>query len=725
MGIDRPTFSQSWYRVADLAPRLLGAVKVHRQHFRGLKWYVLQDPANNQFFRLSDAAYHFVAMLDGRRTVSQVWRTCMEEFGDNAPTQGEVVNLLSQLYSSNLLQGSLAPDAEELFQRHQRRVRREVTSVLTNLLFIRVPLWDPDRFLDTWVGLVGRLFTWCGFLIWASIVGTGLWAVGGHIGELASQASSVLNPHNLPLLYMALVVVKIFHEMGHAFACKHFGTQEGTGGEVHQMGVTFLVFTPLPFVDASSSWALRSKLHRIVVGASGMLVELAIASIAAILWVRTGEGTTVHAIAYNIMVIASVSTLLFNGNPLLRYDAYYILLDVLEIPNLESRSRLYVYYLVKRYVWGVRKAHDPSHTKGEKGWLVFYAVAAMLCRVMVFSAIILFLRDKFFAIGVIFGAIMLTGWVLIPVGKVIRYLATSHALDRVRVRAVLTSLVGVLSLFIAVGHVTVPDRCRIEGVVEPVELAVIHMKTAGFVCNFLDSGAKTGPDGPTLIEAWSPKLEAQRDQLLAELRQLQVNRQSAQTREAAAAQILEEKIAALEDQIERNNQDLQTLALRSPISGTWVAPDIDAISGAYLRRGEHVGVVANLDNLRIRAIAGQTVAARLIKEAQSVVEIKVRGQPDMELAGEIETIMPAGHERLPSAALGYAAGGSTQIDLEDPSGRRAAEPFFEILVVPFLQEETEMRPGQTMLLRLETAPKPLLVQGWRSLLRLFQRRFQV
>jgi putative peptide zinc metalloprotease protein len=251
------------------------------------------------------------------------------------------------------------------------------------------------------------------------------------------------------------------------------------------------------------------------------------------------------------------------------------------------------------------------------------------------------------------------------------------------------------------------------------------MKTDGFVQNFLNSGAKTGPDGPTVIEASSPTLEAQRDRLRAELRHLQVKRQFAQTREAAAVQILEEKIAALTDQIERNHEDLHNLALRSPISGIWVAPDIEASRGTYARRGQKMGVVASLDNLRIRAVAGQAVAARLIKEAQSVVEIKLRGRPDIELAGEIETITPAGHERLPSAALGYAAGGSTQIDLEDPSGMQAAEPFFEVLAVPFLREETDIRPGQTVLLRLETAPKPLLVQGWRSLLRLFQRRFQV
>jgi putative peptide zinc metalloprotease protein len=188
-----------------------------------------------------------------------------------------------------------------------------------------------------------------------------------HYDALAARRTTVLNPDNLPYLYAAIVIVKLFHELGHGFACKHFGRKTGTGGEVHQMGVTFLFFTPLPFVDASSAWALRDKWHRIIVGASGMLAELAIAAMAAVLWVNTADGTAVHAIAYNVMLIASVSSLAFNGNPFLRYDAYYILLDLLEIPNLESRSKLYVGYLVKRYVWGMDQAFGPKPYQGEKG----------------------------------------------------------------------------------------------------------------------------------------------------------------------------------------------------------------------------------------------------------------------------------------------------------------------------------------------------------------------
>jgi putative peptide zinc metalloprotease protein len=723
--IARPTFSESWYRVSELTPQLLGAVNVHRQHFRGRKWYVLQDPASNQFFRLNDPAYYFVAMLDGRRTVRQVWHHCVEKWGDAAPTQGEAINLLGRLHASNLLQGDLAPDAEALFKRYQKQLWRKVRGFLANLLFIRIPLWNPDRFLDRWVGIGGQCFTGYGLLIWGAIMGAGLWSVGGHSAELARRVSGVLDPTNLPLLYAALVVVKLFHEMGHAFACKHFGRQAGSGGEVHQMGVTLLVFTPLPFVDTSSAWALRRKRQRIVVGASGMLVELAVASIAGVLWIHTAEGTTLHAMAYNIMFIAGISSLIFNGNPFLRYDAYYILLDLLEIPNLESRSRLYACYLVKRYLWAVRQAHDPSHTRGEKGWLAFYAVASTICRVIVFTGMILFLGQTFFSIGVLAAAVILTGWVLPPFINVIRYLGTSQELGRQRMHALLTSATAAVALLIAVGLIRVPDRCRIEGVVEPKDYSVIHVQTAGFVRNVLESGSKAGPDGPPLIEASSPELETQRIRLRADLRQLQVNRQFAQTREAAQVQFMDEKMAALQEQIERIDQELEGLALRSPLAGTWVAPDIDRIAGRYLSRGQRIGVVANLDDLRIRAVAGQDVAGQLIKEAKSLVDIRVKDQPDIELAGRIETIIPAGQGRLPSAALGYAAGGSTQINLEDPSGRRTAEPFFEILVVPTRREIGRVRPGQTMVLRFETLPKPLLAQGWRTILQLFQQRFQV
>ena len=724
VSINRPTFSESWYRVANQTPRLHPAVHVRRQLYRGIIWFILQDPANCRYFRVSEAAYHFIAMLDGRRTVSRVWRVCLERFGDAAPTQGEVIQLLCQLHESNLLQGSLAPDAEALFKRYQKRVWRDVRSSFGNIFFIRFPLWDPDRFLDRWVGVVGQLFSRFGLVLWVGLLVAGFLSIANHLGTLAAKAPDALNPENLPLLYAAIVIVKLFHEFGHAFACKYFGSKTGSGGEVHQMGLTLLFFTPLPYVDASSAWALRNKWHRITVGASGMLTELAIASIAAMLWTQTAEGSTLNAIAYNIMLIASVSSLAFNGNPFLRYDAYYILLDLLEIPNLESRSKLYLGYLVKHHVWGVDHAADPSHTAGERGWLVFYAIASTVCRVVIIGAIALMLMNTFVTIGTVLVAVLVIRWLLMPAARFVRYLATSRELAQQRGRAVASSALCALVLFVAVGWVNLPDRCQVQGVVEPHDYAVIRMKTTGFVQNVLKSGTRIGPEGPILVSATNPDQETEKDQLLAEYRRLRIKRQYAQTKEAAAVQIVDEKIAALDEKIKRARQNLADLTLRSPIQGIWVAPDADQLMARRLEQGHHIGVVADLDHLRIRAVANQQVASRLIEDARSQVDIRVNNRPDIEFSGTIEKIIPAGQEQLPSAALGYAAGGMTRIDLEDATGRRAADPFFEILVLPSSGAKVALRPGQTMALRFETSPKPLLVQGWRTLLQLFQRRYQ-
>jgi len=725
VAVDRPTFSESWYRVAELRPRLRSAVQIHRQHFRGRMWYVVQDPSSNQFFRLTESAYRFVGMLDGRRTVAQAWHICNDQLGDDAPTQGEAIQLLGQLYTSNLLQAELSPDAESLFRRYRTRVRREVQSYLMNLLFIRIPLIDPDHFLDRWVAVFGRLFSWFGLILWAVLLGVGLYFVVDRVWELASRASGVLSPANLPLLYLSFVLVKIFHEFAHAFACKKFGRDTGTGGEVHVMGVMFLVFTPIPYVDASSAWAFRSKWHRVIVGAAGMLVELAIAGVAAIIWSNTAEGTTVHAICYNVMFIASVSTLLFNGNPLLRYDAYYILSDLLEIPNLAQRSRQYIYYLVKRYVWSVRQAHSPAHTSGEKTWLAVYAVSSTIYRVIICTAILLFVADKLFILGAALATAAVVAWVCVPLGKFLRYLATSGELTRVRSRAVASTVFVLAASIGAVGLIPAPDRCRAEGVVEPVRLATIHAAADGFFQEYLPSGTKVTAGAPRLLRAVNPELVAKRAKLRAERLRLQARRRIAQTEEIAAAQILTEQISAVDEKIRRVEDELSSLVVYAPLAGTWVAPKIDQLRGAYLRRGDKVGLVASLDDVIIRATAGQNVAAMLLAEADPAVEIRVRGRPDMYLDGKIRRIIPAGQEKLPSEALGYAAGGTIQTVPDDEKGTRAAERFFEVHIDPSRDGCVQLLSGQRVVIRFNMFPKPLMVQWWRSLLRLVQRRFQI
>jgi putative peptide zinc metalloprotease protein len=741
MAVDRPTFHEAWYRVAGLRPRLLSGVHVHRQHFRGQPWYILENPANDQYSRISEEGYRFIGLLNGRRTVSEVWQICNEQLGDRAPTQGEAIQLLGQLHAANLLYVELAADSEALFTRYRKRVTREVQSYLMNLLFLRIPLLDPDRFLNHWVGIFGRVFSWVGLVLWLALVGTGLYFVIGDATDLISQSSDVLDPGNLVFLYLCFTVIKIVHEFSHAFACKRFGRLNGSGGEVHKMGVMFLVLFPLPYVDASSAWAFRNKWHRAIVGMAGVMAELALASVAAVVWAYTSTGTP-HIIAYNVIFVASVSTVLFNGNPLLRFDAYYVLTDLIEIPNLVQRCRQYYSYLGKRYVWGLKKVWNPAYTVGERLWFVGYGAISAVYRVYISIRIVLFLNNRLpealFIIVPILALSGIVGWLLVPVGRFLYYLATSEELVRNRPRAVGTTMAVVLILIVVLGVLRVPDHRRVEGIVEPQGLALIHAGTDGFVTDFLPSQTKvvspaSSPQSegevpstqPALVEAMNPALEAEKRSLMAERRVLEVRQQQAVLKEVAAAQILDEQLAALDEKIARVQQQLSFLHLTAPSSGTWVSPEIEFTKGKFVRRGESLGVVANLDDLLVRATAGQNVAALLIEQAAQEVEIRANGRPDPTITGTIEKIFPAGQEQLPSQALGYAVGGSMPVDVRDPSGTKTAEKFFEIRIRPHLPEPDEWRTGQRVVVRVRLQPKPLAAQVYHYGRQLFQRRFHI
>lgn len=727
MAVERPTFSESWYRVVDLRPALRSTVQIFRQHYRAQMWHVLQDPGTNQYFRLNESAYQFVAMLDGKRTVGGVWAACNETLGDEAPTQGEVIQLLGQLYSSNLLQAELPPDSEGLLRRYEKRRFREVQSYLMNLLFIRIPLFDPEAFLNRWVGVFGKVFTLPALIVWLVLVGTGLYFVVGHADELADSAGGVLDPSNLVYLYLSFAFIKLFHEFGHAFSCKKFGMATG-GGEVHTMGVMMLVFTPMPYVDASSAWVLRDKWRRAIVGAGGMFVELGVASVAAIVWANTALGP-VHAICYNVMFIASVSTLLFNGNPLLRYDGYYILSDLLEIPNLAQRSKQHLYYLVRKYAYGVKHVRSPAYTAGERFWFPVYGLASTVYRVFICTAILFFIADRFFLLGTIMAVGAVATWVLMPLGTFLRYLFTNRELIRTRPRALMVTGAALLVLLVLVGVIRMPMRYKVEAIVEPKTMAVIYAEEDGFVLSALPTNIAVAPEGPPLVVCENAELQANLASLQAHREELNVQQRLRQQEgKVAESRYLRQRIEAVDQQIDRAKKQIADLNIHAPFAGEWISPDIDRLPGMYLARGKPVGAVADLSRMRIRAIVGQNIAPALIDETGRTplaVEIRVKGRPDLEFRGHVISFRQAGTKDLPSAALGFQAGGSVQTDVQDTKGTQAAERQFEFDIAPDPDTKVRLLTGQRLVVRFTLHSRPLLEQWYLSLRQLVMKRFSI
>jgi hypothetical protein len=287
------------------------------------------------------------------------------------------------------------------------------------------------------------------------------------------------------------------------------------------MGIMLLVLAPIPYVDATAAGAFRSKWSRALVGAAGILVELFLAGIAMFVWVLVEPGL-LRSIAFNVLLVAGASTLLFNGNPLLRYDGYYVLADLIEIPNLGNRSNQYWQWLAKRYLFGLKSIERPPASVGERRWFVFYGAASFIYRTLVMIAITLFIAGEFFVVGVVLALWAAITMFALPIGKGLAYVLSSPELQRVRTRARLLTF-GALALFLLfVLAVPMPLRTHAEGVVWVPENAEVRAAADGFVERLLVPPEASVGSGDLLLVTVDPTLSAEVEQSRARLRQFEV-----------------------------------------------------------------------------------------------------------------------------------------------------------------------------------------------------------
>lgn len=712
------TFSESWFRIANQRISLRPHVEVRRQRFRGERWYVLEDPFNNQFFRVRPVAWAFLARLSSDRTVESVWQECFDERPDEAPGQEEVIRLLAQLHSANLLHSNLAPDTAKLFERYRKRKQRETRAYLKNIMFARIPLLDPDNFLKRVLPIAKICFSWFGAIVWLVLVVAALKVVADRFGELKTQSQGILATGNLFWLYVALVVIKTLHEFGHAIACRRFG------GEVHTMGVMFLLFTPIPYMDATSSWAFRSRWQRALVGGAGMIVEVFVAAIATFVWANTGQGV-INSVAYNMMFIASVSTLLFNANPLLRFDGYYILSDVLDIPNLHQRGMALLRHLWESRVFGIKDTNNPARNRKEAVWLGVFSISSNIYRVFVFAAILIFVADRFLILGVLMAVACLISWVVIPLGKLVVYLASSPKLERTRPRALMITAAIIVALAVLLDVIPFPHRFRAPGVVQAVQHTVIVPATGGVLETVLAPSTSRVEAGQPLVQLVDRELDLQIASAEAELAQSRALELRALEQETADLKPIASRIEAVTELLAMLRQRREDLVVRAPHAGRWVAPDIANLVGSWMVRGAPMGELIDDSGTYFAAIVSQDEASRLFTDEIGDATVRLKGEAGDEVPVTSRMIVPAERQTLPSASLGWRAGGEVPVELQDESGVRASEPFFEVRASLAQVDEAELLHGRSGFVRFELPAEPLLPRWIRKLRQILQNRYGI
>lgn len=490
------------------------------------------------------------------------------------------------------------------------------------------------------------------------------------------------------------------------------------------MGVMLMIFTPVPYVDATSSWSFRSRARRILVGAGGMIAELFFAALLTFVWANTGQGT-IHSLAYNMMFIASVSTLIFNANPLLRFDGYYILSDLVEIPNLQQRANQQLRHLCERWLFGVKRSESPARSARERTWLTGFGIASGVYRVIVFGGILLIVADKFFLIGLVMAAVCFISWITVPAVKLITYLGSSPRLERQRLRAVAVTMALMGAVVALLQFVPLPSHFRAPGVVQAREWTQVVNETAGTVVELIRLPGQRVRAGDDLMRLRNPELDLEIAHARAAVTEADTRVRAALAQDAANLKPLLGLLDAATNRLAKLVADQQSLVVRARHDGLWIAPDLKDSIGRWLPRGTPVGLVVNDAAFQFTATVKQEEAEALFGRKLSRAEIRLFGQVGEVIETSRWQVIPGGQRVLPSPALGWRAGGEMPVAPDDPQGVKATEPFFEVRAELPHSASVAYLHGRSGKIRFDQEWEPLLPRWIRELRQLLQKRYQL
>lgn len=709
-----------WQRLEILRPSLPRHIDFQRRDYSGELWYLLHDKSNGRFHRLTPSAYRLLSFMNGRNSLAQVLQAASTPgFYDSAeeiPTREELIHLLQYLHVADLLVCDMAPSTQELFARQQQKKKQRWLQLLMNPLVWKFSLGNPNNFLEKLLPLARVITSPAMGAMWLICIGYALLQTAMHWTELThGQLDRVLSPQNLFLLWLTYPLLKVVHELGHGLFTKAWG------GDIHEFGVIFMLGTPLPYVDASAATAFKTKRQRMLVSAAGMAVELFLAALALLLWLNL-EASLLRDILYNIILIGSVSTLFFNGNPLMRYDGYHLVTDAFDQPNLASRANQQVSYLVRRYGYGLQGLFPPATTMREAIALSTYSIAAIIYRLFILASIIL-LAAHYFPKFALLLALWLIGFQLIlPSAKYILFVMQSPLLQKTRKRATGFVFGGIAIVILFLAVIPMPMSTSAEGVIWLPDNARIKAEASGEITQVFVADGEQVAQGQTLVQLTNPKLNADLAVKQASLREYEARLQQAWGDDRSKAQLLAQDTDALRADVELLQARVDHLILRSPANGRLRMTKHYQLLGSYLAQGDSIALVETREPLRIRAALTQAEIG-LVRLATQTVEVRLTSQPSLGVNATISQQVPAGTFELPSPVLGAKGGGRITLDAAKPEGTKTAQMIFVVdVTAPDIIQTGHF--GERAYIHFYHPAQPLGLQWYRALQQLFIRNFQ-
>lgn len=686
-------------------------LEVSRHWFRGEPSYVVADPLTFQSQQFSAADYHVLVQLTAARPLSAIFEKLKNAGKVHAEDEEGFYQFILQLHRLGFLRLPLSDD-KLLYKRAQAKLEAKRREFWKSLLFLRIPLVNPDAFLNRTQRYVKPLFSRWAFACWLVLVVSALVVGFFQRAELAKPLDGILAATNLPVMWATLIVLKYFHEMGHAYACKHYG------GHVPEMGAYLILFTPCAYVDATASWGFTNKWHRVFVCLAGMYVESVFAALAVFVWSLT-EPSLINSIAYNVIFLAGTITVLFNVNPLMKYDGYYVMSDVTEVPNLRARAASYTVEVVKRWTLGLSIRNAPA-TKGLAMLLFGYGVCATVYRVLLVIGMAAVIASKVFLIGLSVAGVYVANTLITTIRKVLDYLWHSEEAARVRWRAVAIAVVVLVVAPLAVMIVPVPATVRATGVVQGEHETVVRAGVAGFVdeVNFAPGDSVT--EGVILAQLRNDELSYTQTQTTIELEAALIREHALMLQEPAAAQREHERVETARTQADHARRELARTTIDAASTGVVVDGLRTYDVGRHVPRGSPIATIV-AGGWQLRTIITQEEMAASKPFVGQVVEFRPTSAPAVVIPGRVHRVAPAGSKKIEWKALTHDGGGDIPVN---PLTEESEQPFFELVIALSPDNHDMLKHGMTGQARLPASAESLAKRGYRRVERFINKLIQ-
>ncbi len=540
----------------------------------GVCW-IIEDRLNSSFYRFGEDEYTFVSYLDGRVTAAEALEQTVRARPDCSLNEGSARALCQWLVAADLVQRSgrtVAPTGLQQFQLVLGKL---------NPFFIRIPLCRPNRLLERLEPRTRWLFSpfvvvCCVVLILASLTRLAI-----H-GDAFWRSTEGIFSAGRPLgLLVCWVLLKIIHETGHGLVCKRYG------GYVRDAGIMLILFVPVAFIDVTSAWRFRSKWQRILTSAAGMYVELVVAALAALCWDADSQ-TPMNQWLANCVIMASVTTVLFNANPLMRFDGYYILSDWLALPNLYTRGVQYLRGVIRRIYFGTGPA--PLAAQSASLFVKVYALASWLWRITVVFGLIVGAAAMFHGAGIVLAAFGVIAWCAVPVMRTVLFLIRGTPQERPRRWRFAVACAITAAGSATLCHVTPwPLASAAPAVVEYAPLTVVRATGAGFIREVRVANGDPVSAGDVLIVMQNEMLELEIEKLELELSQSKLRLRRYRNGEEMSEFKTEASYAhGLAKQLAEKRQQLERLTVPAPRSGRVLRRHLETAIGTYLHEGDEI-----------------------------------------------------------------------------------------------------------------------------------------